>query len=87
MKGDKQVALVTGGNRGIGYELVKQLSLNGFQVILASRNLETGKEAVQKLKEIDLDVSCVEMNVTDRESITQAAVTLNEHFGRKTRIW
>ncbi|MGG7618492.1 SDR family oxidoreductase [Bacillus coreaensis] len=78
----KQVALVTGGNRGIGYELVKQLSLNGFKVILASRDREMGNKAVQKLKELHLDVSCIEMDVTNHESITQAAITLNEQYGR-----
>ncbi|MFP3126733.1 SDR family NAD(P)-dependent oxidoreductase [Ectobacillus funiculus] len=82
MSHDKQVALVTGGNRGIGYELVKQLALNGFKVILASRDPEMGHEAVQKLKGLDLDVSCVEMDVANQESIHQAAVTINENFGR-----
>lgn len=78
----KQVALVTGGNRGIGYELVKQLSLNGFKVILASRDREMGNKAVQKLKELHLDVSCIEMDVSNYESITQAADTLNEMYGK-----
>ncbi|MFL6556568.1 MAG: SDR family oxidoreductase [Bacillus sp. (in: firmicutes)] len=79
---DKQVALVTGGNRGIGYELVKQLALKGFKVILASRDPDLGHEAAQKLKELDLDVSCVVMDVTNQESIHQAAVIINEKYGR-----
>lgn len=82
MTREKQVALVTGGNRGIGYELVKQLSLSGFKVILASRNRDVGNKAVQKLEELHLDVSCIEMDVSNDESITQAAVTLNEKYGR-----
>jgi NAD(P)-dependent dehydrogenase (short-subunit alcohol dehydrogenase family) len=79
---NKRVAIVTGGNRGIGYELVKQLALNGFKVILASRDPEMGNEAAKKLMALDLDVSCVEMDVTNRESIHQAAVTINEQYGR-----
>ncbi|NOU75226.1 SDR family NAD(P)-dependent oxidoreductase [Paenibacillus sp. LMG 31458] len=82
MSQDKQVAFVTGGNRGIGYELVKQLALNGFKVILASRNPEMGHEAAQKLKESDLDVSFVMMDVDNQESIRQAAITVNERYGR-----
>jgi NAD(P)-dependent dehydrogenase (short-subunit alcohol dehydrogenase family) len=72
MSQDKQVALVTGGNRGIGFELVKQLALKGFKVILASRNPETGHVAAQKLKESNLDVSFVEMVVDNQESIGHA---------------
>ncbi|MFJ5760491.1 SDR family oxidoreductase [Neobacillus sp. NPDC093182] len=82
MSEDKQVALVTGGNRGIGYELVKQLALKGFKVILASRDPEMGHEAAQKLMESNLDVSIVEMDVNNQESISQAALTVSERYGR-----
>ncbi|WP_342045235.1 SDR family oxidoreductase [Bacillus sp. OTU530] len=79
---EKQVALVTGGNRGIGYELVKQLALKGFKVILTSRNAENGHEAAQKLKQSDLDVSFVVMSVDNQESIHQAAIIVNDRYGR-----
>jgi NAD(P)-dependent dehydrogenase (short-subunit alcohol dehydrogenase family) len=82
MSQDKRVALVTGGNRGIGFELVKQLTLKGFKVILTSRNPKKGHEAVQKLKESALDVSFVEMDVEDPESIRQAAIKINEQYGK-----
>ncbi|TWD93436.1 NAD(P)-dependent dehydrogenase (short-subunit alcohol dehydrogenase family) [Neobacillus bataviensis] len=82
MSKDIKVALVTGGNRGIGYELVKQLALKGFKVILASRDPEMGHKAVQKLKESNLDVSFVVMDVDNQESIHQAAITVSERYGR-----
>ncbi|MBT2738838.1 SDR family oxidoreductase [Bacillus sp. ISL-7] len=82
MSKDIKVALVTGGNRGIGLELVKQLALNGFKVILASRDPEMGHEAAQRLKESNLDVSFVVMDVDKQESIHQAAITVNERYGR-----
>jgi NAD(P)-dependent dehydrogenase (short-subunit alcohol dehydrogenase family) len=82
MSQDKQVALVTGGNRGIGYELVRQLALKGFKVILASRDPEMGHKAAQKLKESNLDVSFVVMDVDNQESISQAANKVNERYGR-----
>ncbi|QWU13124.1 NAD(P)-dependent dehydrogenase, short-chain alcohol dehydrogenase family [Paenibacillus sophorae] len=82
MSKDQQVALVTGGNRGIGYELVKQLALNGFRVILTSRDPETGYAAVQQLKESNLDVSVMVMDVDNQESIRQSAITVNERYGR-----
>jgi NAD(P)-dependent dehydrogenase (short-subunit alcohol dehydrogenase family) len=82
MSQDKQVALVTGGNRGIGYELVKQLALKGFRVILTSRDPNKGNEAVQKLKESGLDVFFELMDVEDPESIRQAAIKINEQYGK-----
>jgi NAD(P)-dependent dehydrogenase (short-subunit alcohol dehydrogenase family) len=66
MSKDIKVALVTGGNRGIGFELVKQLALNGYRVILASRDPEKGHEAAQKLKKSNLDVSFVVLDVNNR---------------------
>ncbi|KAA9023659.1 SDR family NAD(P)-dependent oxidoreductase [Niallia endozanthoxylica] len=82
MSKDKKVALVTGGNRGIGYELVKQLALKDFKVILTSRHPETGHEATQELMKSNLDVSFVVMDVDNPESIRQAAIIVKELYGR-----
>ncbi|SIR50796.1 SDR family NAD(P)-dependent oxidoreductase [Peribacillus simplex] len=79
---DTKVALVTGGNRGIGYELVKQLALEGFMVILTSRDPIMGHKIANKLKKSDLDVSFLVMDVDNQESILQAAITVNERYGR-----
>jgi NAD(P)-dependent dehydrogenase (short-subunit alcohol dehydrogenase family) len=79
---DKQVALVTGANRGIGFELAKQLASIGYKVIMASRNRKKGSEAVQNLTALGLDVSFVAMDVADPESIRQAANTITETEGR-----
>ncbi|QNU26407.1 SDR family oxidoreductase [Geobacillus zalihae] len=79
---DKKVALVTGGNRGIGYELVKQLALKGYTVVLTSRNREKGREAAQRLRAAHLDVSFVPMDVANRESIRQAAIMVEEQYGK-----
>ncbi|NNU84923.1 SDR family oxidoreductase [Geobacillus sp. BMUD] len=78
---DKKVALVTGGNRGIGYELVKQLAWRGYTAILTSRDPEKGWQAAQQLRELNLDVSFVAMDVANQESIRQAAMTVNEQYG------
>jgi NAD(P)-dependent dehydrogenase (short-subunit alcohol dehydrogenase family) len=82
MSKDIKVALVTGGNRGIGYELVKQLAMNSFKVILASRDPEMGHESTQRLKDSNLDVSFLVMDVNNQESIHQGAITVNEQYGR-----
>lgn len=82
MSKNSKVALVTGGNRGIGYELVKQLALNDFKVILTSRDPDMGHEAAQKLKESNLDVSFVELDIGNQESIRQGAIAVSERYGR-----
>ncbi|MGE6832804.1 SDR family oxidoreductase [Priestia megaterium] len=82
MEKHNKVALVTGGNRGIGYELVRQLAMDGFKVILTSRNSETGHEAVQKLKDSHLDVSYVVMDISNEARILKAAAIVNEQYGR-----
>ncbi|KQL36303.1 short-chain dehydrogenase [Bacillus sp. FJAT-25509] len=79
---EKSIALVTGGNRGIGYELVKQLTLDGFKVILTSRDLENGKLITQKFNDFKLDVSFIEMDVNNQESINNAAYIVSQKFGR-----
>ncbi|MEI4889637.1 SDR family NAD(P)-dependent oxidoreductase, partial [Klebsiella pneumoniae] len=47
---EKRIAVVTGGNKGIGFETCRKLASNGITVILTARNEKNGSEAVEKLK-------------------------------------
>ncbi|MFD4707045.1 SDR family oxidoreductase [Gottfriedia sp. NPDC058432] len=79
---EKRIALVTGGNRGIGYEFVKHLALDGFKVILTSRDFENGQLITQKFNDFNLDVFFIEMDVNNQESINNAAYVVSQKFGR-----
>ena len=50
MAKEKRIALVTGANKGIGFEVARDLARKGFHVFLGARNEEAGKAAAQKLK-------------------------------------
>ena len=50
MDKQKRTAIVTGGNRGIGFEVCRQLALLGYRVVLTSRKVNQGLEAVEQLK-------------------------------------
>ena len=63
------VAVVTGGNRGLGFEACRQLAKRGFTVVLTSRDATKGKEAQKKLAEEGLSVDFHVLDTTDEESI------------------
>ncbi|MFI5692884.1 SDR family oxidoreductase [Kribbella sp. NPDC051586] len=77
-----EVALVTGGNKGIGREIVRQLGLRGLTVYLAARNPELGAAAAAELRAVDLDVRFVQLDVTDAESVDAAAKQVEADSGR-----
>lgn len=78
-----KTALVTGANKGIGLEVVRQLAQNGFLVYLGSRNLESGLAAVEKLKADGLEnIEAIQLEVTNQESINSARSTI----GKKTEV-
>lgn len=72
----KKTALITGGNKGIGFEACRQLGDHGFKVFLAARNAEKGKKSVKKLQEEGHDVEFVLMDVSSESSIQEATKKL-----------
>jgi len=76
-KREQRVALVTGANKGIGFEVVRQLARKDFHVFLGARNAETGRAAAEKLRS-DGTVTFIEIDVSKPESIRRAV----EEFSR-----
>lgn len=68
---EKKYSLITGANRGIGFEVAQQLGEKGFTVILTSRNPEEGKKAYEKLKKNGMAIIYHQLDVTDKKSIDE----------------
>lgn len=74
-------ALITGANKGIGFETARQLMQNGYYVYLGSRTFEKGHAAVSKLNAEGLNqVEAIILDVTDHQSVKAA----REEIGSKT---
>ena len=76
---DQPVALVTGANQGIGLQIAKDLVAHGFTVLIGSRDFERGEAAA---KEVGPDARALQLDVTNRASITAAAERVRNEFGR-----
>ena len=79
---DKKIILVTGSNKGIGYEVVRQLAKLGHEVILTARDESKGLEAQKKLKAENLDAQFIPLDITDKKSIHQALAKVKSDFGQ-----
>jgi NAD(P)-dependent dehydrogenase (short-subunit alcohol dehydrogenase family) len=75
---NKQVALVTGANQGIGLQIAKDLVSKGLVVLVGSRDFAKGQTAA---KEIGADAHAVQLDVTDTKSIAAAAERIGKEFG------
>jgi NAD(P)-dependent dehydrogenase (short-subunit alcohol dehydrogenase family) len=79
---EKKVALVTGANKGIGFEIGRQLGKLGFTVALAARDEAKVNAAAERLRGEGLDVQGVRLDVTDPSTAEAAARWLDGRFGR-----
>ncbi|MGH6814675.1 MAG: SDR family oxidoreductase [Hyphomicrobiaceae bacterium] len=79
---EKRVALVTGANRGIGHEIVRQLAQRGFVAVLGARDPAKGHAAAEALKAEGLDTPAIVLDVADSGSVTRAVAEIMQLFGR-----
>jgi len=74
-----RVALVSGGNRGIGLEVCRQLAGRGITVVMGSRDAEQGRDAASNLPD---GVVVHQLDVSEPESVERLARSVEERFGR-----
>lgn len=77
-----RVVLITGGNKGLGKEIGRQLGALGYTVILSARDEHAGKAAVAELAAAGCDAHTVVLEVTNPEHIARLAATLAKDFGK-----
>jgi NAD(P)-dependent dehydrogenase (short-subunit alcohol dehydrogenase family) len=68
-----RTALVTGANKGIGYEVARQLAEKGFQVFIGARNRDAGRKAAGEIAKKSGNATFLEIDIADKASVTAAA--------------
>src|SRR5262249_19077993 len=79
---NKRIALVTGANKGIGYETARQLANQGMTVLIGARDEQRGKEATAKLQGEGLDVRFLHLDINDETTHEAARRFIEDNFGR-----
>ncbi|MGZ8155999.1 MAG: SDR family oxidoreductase [Burkholderiales bacterium] len=81
MAAAERIALVTGGNRGIGFEICRQLARQGLAVVLTARDAGKGKAAAKTLQDEGLAVEFHRLDVTSCRSIRACVASVAERRG------
>ncbi len=77
-----KVALVTGANKGIGYEVAKQLAQHNIKVLLGARDEVSGRAAASQLRGESLDVSYIRLDISNPEDIEAVEKYIGQEFGK-----
>src|SRR3954468_12658436 len=78
---DKRLALITGANKGIGFEICRQLAHKGLRVVLTTRDARKGLKAQKILVQQNLDILFHELDVTSRSSVQALAKYVEKEHG------
>src|ERR1700691_348188 len=76
------IALISGANKGIGFEIARGLGAKKIQVLVGARDESRGQAAAEKLKTEGVDARFVKLDVTDQGTIQRAAKWIEKEFGR-----
>jgi NAD(P)-dependent dehydrogenase (short-subunit alcohol dehydrogenase family) len=79
---NEKIALITGANKGIGFETARQLAKTGVRVLLGSRERKKGVDAALKLQAEGLPVEALSIDVNSAGSIAEAAREVERKHGR-----
>lgn len=80
--GKAKIALITGGNKGLGLETARQLGGRGVTVLVGARDLDKGEQAAEKLRSMGVDARAIKLDVLNEADIQQAADTIAKDYGR-----
>ena len=78
----EKVAFITGANRGIGFETSKKLAETGVKIILGSRDLNKGKEAVKKLHTLGFEADLIQYDAFDLEAPQKVYDHISEKYNK-----
>ena len=78
----EKLAFITGANRGIGFETAKRLAQSGIKVILGSRDLDKGKNALEKLKSNGIEADLVKYDAFDPDAPQKVFDHVSDKYGK-----
>ncbi len=81
MSNPQSIALITGGNRGIGFEIARLIGQSGRTVLIGSRDLRGGEQAAEALRKEGVNAHAVRLDVTDEASAESCRALCADRFG------
>lgn len=76
-----KIVLITGGNKGIGFETARQLGNMGYEILIGARSEEKGHEAVTFLETENIKAKTVVLDVTNPSSVLSAVEWIEQEYG------
>jgi NAD(P)-dependent dehydrogenase (short-subunit alcohol dehydrogenase family) len=77
-----RIALVTGANKGIGFEITRQIGQTGARMLLGARDVARGEAAAAALRAEGIEVRCIHLDLGEPATIAAAAFAIDAEYGR-----